>query len=200
MSKEHQIKNDIRKDISEIESMLNNKDATIEELKNLHIKIDSKYSNSINDLGKSCYNWNKDDGFIYDPIFMDKDSYIHNLKNMKGKLEEYYNNYSFIIRSMIPQPSILINNTNENYNYNKNNNTLDFKVLFEQINNMESLSSTETSEVLEKLEELENIFKSNMSKKSKWDKIKSILIWLADKSVDIAITFIPAISEILKKK
>lgn len=200
MSKENQVKNDIKKDINEIESMLNNKNVTIDELKDLHIKIDSKYSNSIKDFGKSCYSWNKDDGFIYDPLFMDKNSYIHNLKNMKGKLEGYYNNYSFTIRSMVPNHSTLINNTNKIYNYNKNTNTLDFNAIFEQINNMESLSSSETSEVLEKLKELEKISKSNTSKKSKWENIKSILIWLTDKSVDIAITFFPVILEMLKNK
>ena len=44
---------------------------------------------------------------------------------------------------------------------------------------------------LEKIDEIESIIKEDDSKKTKWEKFKPILTWLADKSFDVAMTILP---------
>lgn len=48
-------------------------------------------------------------------------------------------------------------------------------------------------EVLQKLDEIRDILKEK-DRKSKWSKLVKILIWLADKSVDVALMLSPIIS------
>ena len=50
-----------------------------------------------------------------------------------------------------------------------------------------------------KINELEKVYTSRDSKTMKWSKLKSILIWLADKGTDVAITLIPVIYQILNQ-
>lgn len=198
MSSQNQIKREIRKDISEIEILLNNKDATSNELKNLHIKIDGKYQSKIKNWGNSMYDWCENLGFDYNLI--SDSSLRHNLVNMKYKLEGYVQDFDIRQTSMTSQS---INYYNVNTNHNENTNTsnikisLDFKQIEDQIINMESLTNEETKEALEKLKELETIYNSNDNKKKKWEKLKKILLWIADKSVDLAITYFPVIVKIL---
>ena len=64
---------------------------------------------------------------------------------------------------------------------------------------MESLTSAETTEALEKLKELEKIYNSKESRKAKWETAKKILVWVTDKSVDVAIAYFPVIMSILNK-
>lgn len=66
-----------------------------------------------------------------------------------------------------------------------------------KIKECESLTEEETKEALKYLKELKEIYESKGNRKSKWEKAKKILIWLADKSVDIAIAFFPIITSIL---
>ena len=60
--------------------------------------------------------------------------------------------------------------------------------------NNESLTEEQTIEALKKLEELRSIYQSKDNKKTKWSKVKPIMIWLADKSVDVGIAFLPLIT------
>ena len=46
-------------------------------------------------------------------------------------------------------------------------------------------------EVLDKISEIEEVVKSKDSKKSKWEKVKPVLTWLADKSCDVGIALLP---------
>lgn len=205
MSKENQIKRDIQKDIDEIQSLLEQNNSTEDELTKLHIKIDGKYQSKITTWGKSCYNWYDKNGFDYN--YMSINSLRHNLLNMKSKLEGYLQ--TFTLTPIVPSSSKTVNyinnNTNNNTNNNENFNTnineikIDFKQIEKTINDMESLTSTETQEALEKLKELENIYNSKESRKTKWEITKKILVWVADKSVDVAIAYFPVIMSILNK-
>ena len=56
---------------------------------------------------------------------------------------------------------------------------------------MTSLTDEQTQEILDKITELEEIISSNEKKKTKWEKAKSVLIWLADKSFDIVMALLP---------
>lgn len=205
MSRENQIKRDIQKDMDEIQSLLEQNNSTEDELLKLHIKIDGKYQSKINNWGHSCYNWDDKNGFSYN--YIDISSLKHNLLNMKSKLEGYWQ--AFTLAPIAPSNSKTVNyiNNNTNTNSNKNDNSnininevkIDFKQIEKTINDMESLTSAETKEALEKLKELENIYNSKGSRKTKWETAKKILIWVADKSVDVAIAYFPVIMSILNK-
>lgn len=60
-----------------------------------------------------------------------------------------------------------------------------------QVEDMTSLTNIETQEILEKIIEIENAVKVNDSKKTKWEKIKPALKWLADKSLDVGMVILP---------
>ena len=193
------IKRELQSDINEIKELLSNPNSTEEELKELHIKMDGKYQSKISNWGLSCYNWNKDYGFIYE--YTSKDSLKHNLINMQRKIEGYLQDFSLVA---IPTKK---ENTFNFYNENKNANTnnvqvqieIDFEVIEKNISEMESLTNEETAEALRILEELKEIYKSKENRKSKWEKTKKFFLWLSDKSVDVAIAFIPIINQILSQ-
>ena len=51
-------------------------------------------------------------------------------------------------------------------------------------------------EIKAKLDELEKIVNSKDKKKTKWEKAKNILVWLADKSCDVGMTILPLLWKI----
>lgn len=59
-----------------------------------------------------------------------------------------------------------------------------------------SLSEEQTIEVKQKIDEIESVVKSNDRKKNKWKKLKPVLLWLADKSVDIGTAVLPLLLKI----
>lgn len=192
MSKESMIKRDIQSDIDKIKGVLQS-DSSIQELTNIHMYIDGKYQSKISNWGLSQYSWNDKLGFDYE--FLGKDSLKHNLNNMKNKLEGYLQDYRLFTLASSSSPTIKFINNNTNNNEIKVE--IDFTNLINKINDMESLTETETNEAIEKVKEIEKIYKSKDSKKKKWEKIKNILIWLADKSVDLAIAYLPIITNSL---
>lgn len=191
MSKESMIKRDIQSDIDKIKEVLQSQ-SSIQELTNIHMYIDGKYQSKISNWGLSQYNWSDNGGFFYD--FLGESALIHNLSNMKSKLEGYLQDYRLVPSG---SPSTSVKFINNNANNNKVNIEIDFKSLIDKINDMESLTENETKEAVEKIKEIETIYKSKESKKKKWEKIKNILIWLADKSVDLAIAYLPIITSSL---
>lgn len=50
--------------------------------------------------------------------------------------------------------------------------------------------------MLDKISEIEEVVKSKDSKKSKWEKVKPVLTWLADKSCDVGIALLPLLLKI----
>jgi hypothetical protein len=91
------------------------------------------------------------------------------------------------------QKSILtVNNSNSNIV----NIDITFDQVREKVENMTSLKETEIQEVLHKVNELENILKSSDRKAKKWENAKEIIKWIADKSVDIGIAFLPLLLKI----
>lgn len=67
------------------------------------------------------------------------------------------------------------------------------------INNSNELSDIEKKEALNVIGEIKNILEERFSKKSKWDKLKKILVWTTDKTVDVGIAIIPLIAQALIK-
>lgn len=197
MSKVNQMKRDIDKDINSIKDVLNNKN--VEEMLKVHKYMDSKYQSKINTWGLSQYGWSDDLGFAYELI--GESGISENLENMIGKLEgykQYLDLRAYEIFNGKSSSGVKIYNNNKNSNSNTNTNTItntvNFNAVLQNIKDNESLTEEQTKEALQKLEELKTIYKSKDSKKTKWAKVKPIMIWLADKSVDVGIAFLPLIT------
>ena len=160
--------------------------------------IDGKYQTKIERWGLSQYGWRDSYGFHYGTL--DFDSLKHNLQNMKSKLEGYIQDIDLKPLTINkPTKSINVYNKNEN-NISNIVSNVNFNTVEEKIKECESLTEEETKEALKYLKELKEIYESKGNRKSKWEKAKKILIWLADKSVDIAIAFFPIITSILSQK
>lgn len=195
MSKINQMKRDVDKDINSIKEVLNKKN--IDEMLKIHKYVDSKYQTKINEWGLSQYGWSDDVGFAYGLI--GESGISENLENMIGKLEGYKQDldlraYEIFNGTSSSGVKIYNNNKNSNSNINIITNTVNFNAVLQNIKDNESLTEEQTKEALQKLEELKTIHKSKDSKKTKWAKVKPIMIWLADKSVDVGIAFLPLIT------
>lgn len=193
MSTINQIKRDVKEDIIKIEEALSKSDEKI--LCDIHMMIDGKYQTKIEKWGLSQYGWRDTSGFHYSALSYD--SLKHNLQNMKSKLEGYLQDIDLKPLTINkPTKSINVYNKNEN-NISNIVSNVNFNTVEEKIKECESLTEEETKEALKYLKELKEIYESKGNRKSKWEKAKKILIWLADKSVDIAIAFFPVITSIL---
>lgn len=151
--------------------------------------------------GKSLYDWSEEYGFYYNCI--SKETLIDNLEIMKNKLESY----------LTDLPHKYFQEVNSNFKnitctkvYNKvinNANTMvsiNFENIRQEIINNEMLNSVQTNDCLKKIDEVEKIFKSSDDRKNKWEKLRRIIIWLADKSVDVAVSLLPIIYKVLENK
>lgn len=116
-----------------------------------------------------------------------------NLKIFQEKLE-LFRAMGYKNMSDKTEPGITINNNNAN------SNVVDINISFDQarkdIENMTALPDSEVDEILAKMDELEKIIQSNQRKTKKWENAKEIVKWIADKGVDVALTFIPLLLQI----
>ena len=84
-----------------------------------------------------------------------------------------------------------------------NTNRVDITMSFEdarsKVENMTSLSQPEIEDILSKISNLESIMKSVDGKSKKWDRSKDIIKWVADKGVDVGITVLPLIFQMLSQ-
>jgi len=185
------IKRNIQNDIEKIKKVLESS-VEMQELIDVHMYIDGKYQSKIANWGLSQYSWSDKFGFCY--MELGREAIKHNLINMKSKLEGYLLDYRLMPNSSLEAGVKIINN---NRNANNVNIDVDFQSIIRQINEMESLTEDETKDAISKIKEIETIYNSKESKKKKWEKIKKILVWLADKSVDMAIAYLPIITNSL---
>ena len=185
---------DIRFDVKRIMEILKADDKA--QLEEMHIFINGKYGAYVPEWSNGMYGYVEKSGFNYE--LLDKESIIHNLKYMSAKLEGFAMG--------------LNRSTKKSYDSNKNNvnvtvnnmveNDVDISIsiTFEQarqeIENMTSLTNEQTREILDKITEIENTVNGSGTKKSKWEKIKPILTWLADKSFDVGMTLLPLLLKI----
>ena len=174
---------EVRKDIQKIESVDKTDEKALEEL---HRYLDGKYQGCISEWGKSMWCYSKDTGFDY--YLMGADSLTDNLNQMKPKLEAYALGWNESKRGS-PSRSATAPNVNVTVN-NEININITFEQAREKVQEMTSLTDEQTQEVLDKITEIETAYKEG-SKKSKWEKVKPILVWLADKSFDVGMTLLP---------
>lgn len=176
----------VQADISAIENALAERDEA--KMLELHQYLDGKYQSCIVGWGQSAYGFNPAYGFNYEYIW--GDSLVHNLQLMKPKLEAFAEGWNIAsLRSnaaTVPEINVT---TNVNIN-------ITFEQVRSTIEDMTSLTDEQTKEALQKVSEIEDVVKGEGSKKSKWEKIKPILTWLADKSFDVAMTILPLLLQV----
>ena len=189
-SNQHKQEKEIRSDILKIDAI-----ATVDDLTKvieLHRYLDGKYQYCIADWGKSMWGFTAGIGFAYDVL--DIDSLKENLSMMKPKLEAFMHGWNANSNTARQMPA---NTPDVNVTVNNN---VTVNITFEQvrakIEDMTSLTDEQTQEALDKVSEIESVVKGDGSKKSKWEKIKPILTWLADKSFDVAMTILPLLLKV----
>ncbi len=156
------------------------------QIESIHKYIDGKYGAYILDWGKGMYGYSIEYGFNYE--LLDTESMISNLDYMCAKMEGYALGFTKpSISEHFPNNNVSVNVTNTN----EVNITLTFEQARSKVEDMTSLTDEETKEILERISDLEEIINSKDKKKAKWEKAKSILIWLADKSFDVGMTLLP---------
>ena len=189
-SNQHKQEKAIRSDILKIDAI-----AMVDDQANvleLHRYLDGKYQYCIADWGKSMWGFTAGIGFAYDVL--DIDSLKENLSMMKPKLEAFMHGWNANSNTARQMPA---NTPDVNVTVNNN---VTVNITFEQvrakIEDMTSLTDEQTQEALDKVSEIESVVKGDGSKKSKWEKIKPILTWLADKSFDVAMTILPLLLKV----
>lgn len=173
----------VKNDISNIEDHLACDTHNDEALKTLHMELDGKYQACVKDWGKSMYGFADKFGFNYE--WLDDTSLIHNLDLMKAKLVAYRYQVNAVPGIMPPSTNVTVN-VNNNVNI-----SITFDQARKQIEDMTSLTSDQTQEAIDRINEIEKVTRSSDSKKTKWEKIKPVLKWLADKSVDVGKVLLP---------
>ena len=153
--------------------------------------IDGKYQACIAGWAQSLYGCVPGYGINYEVI--DVDDLIHNLQIMKPKLEGFIEGWNVIAAPTATATTVPEINVNTTTNVNI---TISFEQVRSKIEDMTSLTDEQTKEALEKVAEIESVVKGEGSKKSKWEKIKPILVWLADKSFDVAMTILPLLLQV----
>ena len=115
-------------------------------------------------------------------------SYVQdNLDMMKAKLETYKYGMNAV---SLPEPAmtnITVNNTV--------NISLSFAEARQKVEDMTALNREQTDEILTKIDELEKISKENISRKSKWEKVKPIIAFALDKGADVAIAILSLVMQ-----
>jgi hypothetical protein len=89
---------------------------------------------------------------------------------------------------------VAVSNTVTSTNNNENNNTLNnytFQEARNKIEQMSALPDAEIEEILARITELESIMNSDDRKSRKWEKAKGILMWVADRGLDVVIALLP---------
>lgn len=181
----------VQNDINRIENILK-ENVTKDDLLNLHREIDGRYQSCITNWnqGLNCVYYLKGSISVinYGLLEDKKEKIISNLLMMKSKLETYVFGMNAV--SVHEAPSTTVNvNTNLKLN-------ITFEQVCSQIEDMTSLTDEQTKEILDKVAEIKTVVDSTGSKKSKWEKIKPVLTWLADKSFDVAMTILPLLLQV----
>lgn len=189
LAKDQEREKAVKRDKQKIDEALKSNDT--EKMRAVHMEIDGKYGAYIPDWHKGMYGYFEDFGF--DHPALSQASLTNNLNMMKSKLEGY--------ALGLEKPNQRSYSPSNNVNVNVNNtNEINISVSFEQarqqIEDMTSLTDKETEEILAKITELEEIINSQEKKKTKWEKAKGVLVWLADKSFDVGMALLPLLLKI----
>ena len=178
----------VKADIQEIDECLESKQENM--YWDLFLKLNGRYQACVKDWFKGMWGENKESTNVNIGFLEDSHASLYdNLKLIKAKLETY----QYRMNAVSPaEPTTQVNVTNTN--------TIGINLTFdearEDVKNMTSLTDADTDEILKRIQELEKVVNSGESKKSKWEKAKPVLKWLADKSFDIGKIILPLILKI----
>lgn len=115
------------------------------------------------------------------------------LSSIKSKLEVFVaNDYKGIIDKKSSR-DININNTINNTNAMEIDINIKVEQIIKNIQNNDYFTEKETEEIIDKVREISDILKQQVGRKEKWGKLKFILVWLAEKGVDVAVQLLPLI-------
>ena len=172
-------------DISRIEE---SNQLSSEERFKLHRELDGRYQACIKDWYKGLWCTNGDATMIfYNMLLKSSQGAQENLEIMKAKLETFKYQMNAISLPNPPETNITVNNTV--------NISLSFEEARQKIEDMTALNREQTDEILSKIDELEKISKENISRKSKWEKVKPIISFALDKGADVAIAILSLIMQ-----
>lgn len=173
----------------DIERLSSASQLTWQEKIGLHREIDGRYQSCIQNwyIGfAKTYSKGVNYGLLGDT---GGERYVdHNLKLMKSKLETYRFGMNAVQLPDVPSTNVTVN-TSVNV-------SVTFEQVRERIEDMPSLTNEQTQEILNKINEIENVVNSSDKKKTKWEKIKPVLVWLADKSCDVGTALLPLLLKI----
>lgn len=154
------------------------------ELREVHSRMISKYANIIDGFADNLQN-----------IFYDENGNIRkqNIETMRQKLVLFKAmGYTNIFSKELNGPQVSVNNVNQNTILNN----ISFEQVRNDVENMTTLREEEINDILEKIEEIEKLVQSSERKTKKWEKAKPIIMWIADKSVDVGITMLQLLLKI----
>ena len=174
-------------DISKIEAVLQS--SKKEELIAVHREIDGKYQSCIKNWHQGILGVISGFGVSYEDL--NEADLRENLQSMKPKLEAFKNGWNVMPVTEASHSSDVSVTVNNQVQLN-----ITFEQVRSQIEDMTSLTDKETTEIMEKIAELEEIINSKDKKKNKWEKAKSVLVWLADKSFDVGMAMLPLLLKI----
>lgn len=154
----------------------------------LHRELDGRYQACIKDWYNGLWCTSSVDSTIYyNQLQWSSQSVQGNLEIMKAKLETYTYGMNAISLSDPPATNITVN-TNVNI-------SLSFEEAKQKIEDMTALNREQPDEILSKIDELEKISKENISRKSKWEKVKPIISFALDKGADVAIAILSLVMQ-----
>lgn len=152
-------------------------------------ELDGRYQACVKDWYRGMWESSRDGSVLFFDILKQRPELVaDNLRLIKSKLETYQ--YQM---NAVSLPDLPVTQVNVTTNVGIN---ITFEQVRSQVEEMSSLTAEQTQEVLEKINEIEKAVNSKDSKKTKWEKVKPILKWLADKSCDVGIALLPLILQI----
>ena len=184
--------NQILIDLNRIDKVI--KEGTHQEQLRLHRELDARYQACIKDwyvgFWGGIYNKTSVACIKYSYIEDSPSEVVENLEMMRTKIETYQYQVNAIHPVPSNQPTTQINvTTNVSVN-------ITFQKARSEVKEMSSLTDEQTQEVLERIDEIEQVINTDISKKTKWERIKPVLAWLADKSYDLGKIILPLLLKI----
>ena len=147
-------------------------------------ELDGRYQACVREWYRGMWQATADAQKLYFNVLKEHpNQVIDNLRLIKSKLETFQFQMNAVETPDAPSTHV---NVTTNVNVN-----ITFEQVREKIEDMTSLTDEQTKEALDKVSEIESVVNGEGSKKSKWEKIKPVLVWLADKSFDLAMTILP---------
>ena len=152
-------------------------------------ELDGRYQACVRDWYRGMWQSTRDGTQLYFNVLKDHPNQVtDNLLLVKSKLETFQFQMNAV--EVPDSPSTQVNvTTNVNVN-------ITFEQVRAKIEDMTSLTDEQTKEALDKLSEIKSVVNGEGSKKSKWEKVKPVLVWLADKSFDLAMAMLPLLLKI----